>query len=101
MTLRYQDTIETRFAAVAGVSGRRSREEADDYPVIARVGNRHRVIECRDRIQWIVQRLIGKRWRGISFHRDRAALIRRCVAVGTVPANLKTLRPFHMGGADH
>ena len=99
MTLLYRDTKQDAFAAVAGVSGRRFREEDDHYPVIARIGNRHRVVECRDGIQWIVQRLIGRRWRGVSFHRDRAVLIERSGASGAALKTLKSLPPTHLGGA--
>jgi len=99
MTLLYSDTNKGSFAALTGVSGRRSREESDSYPVIARIGNRVRVIECRDGIQWIVQRLIGDRWRGVSFHRNRDVLIARSGASGTALAILQTLPPFHLGDA--
>jgi hypothetical protein len=99
MTGLCQDTGEARFAALAGVSGRHLREEDDACPVIARIGNRHRVVECRDRIQWIVQRLIGSRWRGVSFHRDREALIERSGATGPALVALQALPPTHLGGA--
>jgi len=35
-----------------------------------------RVIDCKDQIQWIVQRLRGDQWHGLSFCRTREALIR-------------------------
>lgn len=99
MTGLHQGTAEVRFAPRAGVSGRRLREEDDAYPVIARIGNRHRVVECRDRIQWIVQRLIGSRWRGVSFHRDRDVLIEQSGATGPALITLQALPPTHLGGA--
>ena len=44
------------------VAGNRYREEAEDYPaVVAVIGCGWRVIECRDGIQWILQRQTGKR----------------------------------------
>jgi hypothetical protein len=97
MTLLYQDTYRGAFAARAGVSGRRLREEDDRYPVIARIGPRLRVVECRDRLQWIVQALIGKRWRGKSFHRDRDALIRAVAPTGRALAILRALPAYHLG----
>ena len=34
------------------------------------------MIDCRDNIQWIVQRRDGANWRGLSFCRTRVVLIR-------------------------
>lgn len=57
------------------------RESDDDYVgVVARLNARWRVIECKDKIQWIVQ--VAKRtghgaqWRGASFLRSREGLLR-------------------------
>ena len=55
-----------------------ARESDDNYPVVAHLDDRHRVISCRDGIQWIVQRRMntgGSGWRGLSFCRTREALI--------------------------
>ena len=58
-------------------------ETADDYfRVIARLNRRWRVIECRNGIQWILQRRGSPEkvrrddWRGRSYCRTREALIR-------------------------
>ena len=65
------------------VAEKRYREEAADYPAIVAVLNaRWRVIECRDGIQWILQRLAGKRhgqprWEGRCYFRTREGLLRR------------------------
>ena len=100
MTLQYPGYRRPSFAAPAVVPARRLREQDEAYPrVIARFDARSRVIECKDRLQWIVQRLVGSRWRGVSFHRDRAALIERSGATGVALAILKAL-PAHFGGAD-
>lgn len=63
------------------------RESAEGYSaVVAYLNARWRVIACRDRIQWILQRqdatqsLHGAPWRSRSFCRIRAALIRVCEA---------------------
>lgn len=53
-------------------------EGGDHYPAIARWNGTHRVIECGEQIQWIVQRRVGGRWRNVSYHRDRDILIERC-----------------------
>jgi hypothetical protein len=59
------------------------RECADDYDrVIARLNDNWRVIECRDRIQWILQHRGSPKtprkddWRGRSYCRTAEALIR-------------------------
>lgn len=46
------------------------KEQSQDYPfVITYLSNRYRLIECRDRIQWILQRRDknAPRWRGIYY----------------------------------
>jgi hypothetical protein len=61
----------------------RHREEADAYPaIVAKLNSTWRVIECRDRIQWILQRRAGKRhgqprWDGRCYCRTRDGLLRR------------------------
>jgi hypothetical protein len=59
------------------------RETADDYPgVVAVLNAGWRVIECRDGLQWILQRRgspetsRGDDWRGRSYCRTKEALIR-------------------------
>ena len=60
-----------------------SREESDDYPtIIARLNNGWRVIECRDGVQWILQRRAGKRygqprWQSRCYCRTRDGLTAR------------------------
>jgi hypothetical protein len=59
-----------------GVANPERSEEAEGYRrVIAGIGNR-RVIECADRIQWIIQVRDGDGWHNSSFHRERASLLR-------------------------
>ena len=55
-----------------------SRRETDqNYEgVVSRDGDL-RIVNCRDDIQWIAQRLTGGRWRNKSFHRARRSLIQR------------------------
>jgi hypothetical protein len=59
------------------------RETADDYPgFVARLNPDWRVVACRDRVQWILQRRgspekpRGDDWRGRSYCRTKEALIR-------------------------
>jgi hypothetical protein len=66
------------------VSKIQHRESADDYrAVVAILNDRWRIIECRDGIQWILQRRAGERhgrprWDGRSYCRTKEALIRVC-----------------------
>ena len=73
-------TSDTVSPALSAPTPARSHRESDDaYPVIAQISDRVRVISCRDDIQWIVQKRVNKStqsWRGQSFCRTRAALIR-------------------------
>ena len=53
------------------------REKDDDYDwVIAQLGPKHRVIACKDNIQWIVQQKSGV-WRGIHYCTSREGILRR------------------------
>ena len=59
------------------------RETSDDYPkVVFHINARWRVIECRDSVQWILQKRTNKagegKWYGKSYCRTKTALI-RCV----------------------
>jgi hypothetical protein len=84
------------------------RESADEYGrVIVQFNARWRVIECRDRIQWILQRIDGerhgkKRWTGRSYCRTREGLTQACrMSVGEIDINataiLKNLPDFIEG----
>lgn len=83
--LSVSDTGDAAESALTGLpmSRRRHREEADDYPaIVALLDTGWRVIECRDSIQWIVQRRAGKRhgqtrWESRCFCRTREGLLRR------------------------
>lgn len=58
------------------------RESDEDYcHVVLKVDGRVRIIECRDGIQWIIQRRVSSngatraRWRGVKYHRTRETLL--------------------------
>ncbi len=59
-------------------------ESADDYPVVAILNPRWRVIECGAGIQWILQHRASAgthataRWVGRKYCRTKEALIRSC-----------------------
>jgi len=57
------------------VYGRRETDESYEG-VIGREADL-RIVDCKDGIQWIVQRFTGGQWRNKSFHRSRLSLIRR------------------------
>jgi hypothetical protein len=50
-------------------------ESADDYPVVAQLGPKWRVVECRDGEQWILQKKSNK-WESRSYCRTSAVLER-------------------------
>ena len=55
------------------------KEQSQDYPfVITYLSNRYRLIECRDRIQWILQRRDKNvpRWRGIYYFLNTQSMSR-------------------------
>lgn len=60
----------------------RHHESSDDYDcVVVRLCQRHRVIACKDDLQWILQRIEGERhgrarWAAAGYFRTRMALIR-------------------------
>lgn len=54
------------------------RETDDDYgKVIAQLGPKNRLIECKDGIQWILQAKVGKRWLSEKFLTSRDGVLRR------------------------
>lgn len=60
-----------------------SRMESADYydDVILHLTARWRIIFCKDRIQWIIQKKEASHegpWRGVSYHTCRDSLLRTC-----------------------
>jgi hypothetical protein len=96
--------------ASAALPGARKghREEADNYPaIVAMLNTGWRVIECRDGIQWIVQRLAGKRhgqprWEGRRYCRTRQGLLRSvhdcCGPMDTAALAIVESLPDWIGG---
>lgn len=70
-------------------------ESADNYRrVVSRLNARWRVIECRDGIQWILQQGKssghGMAWRGRSYCRTKAGLMRACAhRIGEMDADAR------------
>lgn len=82
------------------------QETADQYArVVAHLCDLWRVVECKDRCQWIIQRRkkggAERPWRGKGYFRTRAALLRACASFcGRIdPAALALLLtlPEHFG----
>jgi hypothetical protein len=79
--------LETPAGAVVSVPGASKRERDHDYrAVIVDLDAKCRVIDCKDSIQWIIQRLRGDQWHGVSFHRNRDVLIERSGAAEALNA---------------
>lgn len=97
----YGEAPEAPSPAARPVPASRGPEEADNYPaVVARLNDRWRVIECRDRMQWILQMRKGQRdgqsvWRGRRFHRDREALVASISGLCRIEAKLAGLPERH------
>lgn len=70
-------------------------EIADAYRAVAVIDGKMRVVECRDGFQWTLQRREGRRWRNLSYHRERDVLIVRSGAVGNALATLRALPRRH------
>lgn len=59
--------------------GKRESDDNYDY-MVAWLGDKHRLIECKDNIQWILQERDGKgekRWRNVKFMNTREGVLRR------------------------
>ena len=61
-------------------------ETSDTYgAIVAVLDHKHRVIVCKDGIQWITQRRKAggaeRPWRGLGYFRTRKALIRACATL--------------------
>ena len=72
------DTLEETNTAQRGLqTPLNSHRETDaTYPVVVRVSDKVRVINCKDDLQWIVQKRDGGHWKGVSLCRTREVLIR-------------------------
>jgi hypothetical protein len=70
-------------------------ERDDGWPAIVRDGDR-RVIECKDRLQWILQRRRPNgRWVDLGYFRNRDVLIARCGMTATAIEVLRALPEYH------
>jgi hypothetical protein len=87
---------EDASGAVNTLPGTSKRETDDTYGnIVVRLDAKHRVINCKDNIQWILQEYTGGTWRGYSFHRNRDVLIERSRATAEDVAVLNALPEWH------
>lgn len=70
------------------------RESSDRYIRVIAGNQKFRIILCRDQIQWVLQRSVGRdtslterEWRGFSYHLERRLLIRRVKEICGSPIN--------------
>jgi hypothetical protein len=84
------------------------QETSDSFDkVVVALDQEHRVITCRDGIQWILQRRKNggaeRPWRAFGYFRTRAALIRLCASLnGRIDPNAMAILmalPDMIGGA--
>jgi len=84
------------------------QETADHYRgLVAQLCARHRVVVCKDDIQWILQRRkkggAERPWRALHYHRSRDALIRvwatLCGRIDPAAMAFLLALPSHFGGA--
>ncbi len=83
----------TLSPAGGGLPSHRKRDET--YPVLVRLDDNSRIINCRDDMQWILQRRTGPAWRSVSYFRNRDVLIERSRAQGEALASLRVLPAMH------
>jgi hypothetical protein len=54
-----------------------NRERDNDYEAVVAKWRNERLIECKDRIQWIWQIYWGGRWRSEKYFRSRQGILHR------------------------
>ena len=68
-------------------------ESTDNYDdVILHLTARWRIICCKDRIQWIIQKKEASHaapWRGVSYHTFRDSLMRTCGSLNLLSAAIE------------
>lgn len=89
-------TIETSTLPRTGGEG------SPDYAQIIHIHGKHRVVLCRHKLQWIIQRAAAKdlsSWKGVRFYQTRKALLRdwdaltNCAPRGILPGLPEHITP--------
>jgi len=85
--------------------GKDQRETHDDYHLVVMSHGRYRIIECRNDIQWILQKRMSRKtssqraWQSIGYCRTKKELVRRCKLLETkLATNLHNLPDRYEGG---
>jgi hypothetical protein len=94
----YVVRTEEPSAAPTGLQRRLIGESEEAYPmVVVSLSDKLRIVDCRDQMQWIVQKRQSGRWLGISYHRCRDVMIERwCSGADTMALSvLMALPSFH------
>lgn len=71
-------------------------EKSSSYHAVATLNDDWRIIECRNGIQWILQRRRGHhageaRWQGVSYCRSKIALLRCARSAGEITADARAI----------
>jgi hypothetical protein len=82
-------TVTTRRRLLVGIL-----ESDEAYPALVEFDGK-RVINCRDDIQWILQRRMPSRWSALGYFRNRDVLIERSGAKGEALMILRGLPEVH------
>lgn len=94
-----EESPEAPIHVLAPLTSHRERDE--DYPTLIRLSDVVRVIDCKDGLQWFLQRRYGDQWRGVAFCRRRDTLIREAKRLlGHVSEALLGLPEHHDGPID-
>jgi len=78
----------SEYTGLTPIDNPSHRERDDNYQgVIVQLAPRWRIIECRDAIQWIIQKRSAEpshsgEWRGVSYLTDRNKLIELSATLG-------------------
>ena len=78
----------SKYTGLTPIDNPSHRERDDNYQgVIVQLAPRWRIIECRDAIQWIIQKRSAEpshsgEWRGVSYLTDRNKLIELSTTLG-------------------
>ena len=88
-----EESPEAPIHVLAPLTSHRERDE--DYPTLIRLSDVVRVIDCKDGLQWILQRRYGDQWRGVAFCRQRDTLIREAKKLAPANTNALLALPEH------
>ncbi|MFT6527178.1 MAG: hypothetical protein ACJAXG_001125 [Celeribacter sp.] len=80
------------------------RETSDQYARVIALGTNARVIECRQGLQWIIQRKKGgtqPRWLSLGYCTSKTTVLRLWTGLGETPCPNLAALPDRMRGPQH